>query len=139
MAALQAPFWHLRGKANLKEEVAQRVNLDVATLPYNERFLAYLREQRTEGRHLVLATASPEKYAVQVAEHLGLFDEVIATKNNINISGDNKANALVQRFGEWEFDYAGNGHPDLAVWKHAHRAIHGGTGPRALHQQPRGW
>jgi 4-hydroxybenzoate polyprenyltransferase len=123
MAALQAPFWLLRGKANLKAEIAQRVNLDVTTLPYNERFLTYLREQRAQGRYLVLATASPEKYAVQVAEHLGLFDEVIATENNINLSGDNKAEALVQRFGEGKFDYAGNGRPDLAVWKRAHRAV----------------
>jgi len=123
LTALQAPLWLLRGKANLKAEVAQRVNLDVTTLPYNERFLTYLREQRAEGRYLVLATASPEKYATQVAEHLGLFDEVIATKNNINLSGDNKAEGLVQRFGEGNFDYAGNGRPDLAVWKRAHRAV----------------
>jgi 4-hydroxybenzoate polyprenyltransferase/phosphoserine phosphatase len=123
LTALQAPFWLLRGKANLKAEVARRVNLDVTTLPYNERFLSYLREQRAEGRHLVLATASPEKYALQVAEHLGLFDEVIATENNINLSGENKAEALVQRFGEGKFDYAGNGRPDLAVWKHAHHAV----------------
>lgn len=123
LAALQAPFWLLHGKANLKAEVAQRVDLDVTTLPYNERLLAYLREQRAEGRYLVLATASPEKYALQVAEHLGIFDEVIATKDNINLSGENKAESLVQRFGEGNFDYAGNGRPDLAVWNRAHRAI----------------
>jgi 4-hydroxybenzoate polyprenyltransferase/phosphoserine phosphatase len=123
LTALKAPLWLLRGKAALKAEIAQRVDLDVATLPYNERFLGYLREQREQGRYLVLATASPQKYARQVADHLGLFDEVIATTDGTNLSGDNKAEALVQRFGEEKFDYAGNGRPDLAVWKRARRAI----------------
>jgi phosphoserine phosphatase len=123
LAALKAPLWLMHGKARLKAETARRVNLDVTTLPYNERLLAYLRGQRAQGRYLVLATASPEKYAQQVAKHLRLFDEVIATRTNINLSGDNKAEALVKRFGEEKFDYAGNGRSDLAVWKRAHRAI----------------
>lgn len=123
LTALQAPFWLLRGKAKLKAEVARRVDLDVTTLPYNELLISYLREQRAVGRHLVLTTASPKKYAEQVAEHLRLFDDVIATEGNINLAGENKAKALVHRFGEGKFDYAGNGRPDLAVWKHARHAV----------------
>jgi 4-hydroxybenzoate polyprenyltransferase len=121
--ALKVPFWLFRGKAHLKAEVARRAHLDVAALPYNERLLSYLREQRAAGRPLVLATASPEKLARQVADHLGLFDEVIATRGDLNLKGAHKAEALVGRFGERGFDYAGNEHADLAVWRHSRRAI----------------
>ena len=128
--AFLIPFWLLRGRARLKAEVGRRTNLDVESLPYNERLLAYLREQRAAGRRLVLATAAPERLAHQVADHLGLFDEVVATEGSVNLKGARKAEALVARFGERGFDYAGNGHSDLAVWRHARRADSG---------RPRSW
>jgi beta-phosphoglucomutase-like phosphatase (HAD superfamily) len=53
-----APIWLLRGKAYFKAEIAGRVDIDVKLLPYNQEFLAYLREQRANGRELWLATAS---------------------------------------------------------------------------------
>ncbi len=123
LVALRAPLWLLHGKAHLKAEVAQRVNLDVTTLPYNARFLTYLKEQHALDRHLVLVTASHTKYATQVAENLELFDEVFATDATLNLKGDRKADALVKHFGEREFDYAGNSRPDLAVWRRARRAV----------------
>jgi 4-hydroxybenzoate polyprenyltransferase len=122
-AALRAPFWLFAGKAHLKAEVSRRVDLDVTTLPYNEPLLGYLRDERARGRHLVLATASPAKYARAVAEHLGLFDEVVATEGTKNLAGVHKADALAERFGEHGFDYVGNARPDLAVWKRARRAV----------------
>jgi 4-hydroxybenzoate polyprenyltransferase/phosphoserine phosphatase len=127
--ALLTPLWLLKGKANLKHEVASRADIRVESLPYNQRLLDYLREQRAAGRHLVLATASPAKYAMQVAEHLGLFDDVVATEDGINLSGDRKARVLVERFGEGGFDYAGNGRPDLAVWRRSRRALLVDPGP----------
>jgi 4-hydroxybenzoate polyprenyltransferase/phosphoserine phosphatase len=122
-AALRAPFWLLSGKAHLKAEVSRRVDLDVTTLPYNDRLLGYLRDERARDRHLVLATASPAKYARAVAEHLGLFDDVVATEGTKNLAGAHKAEALVERFGEHGFDYVGNARPDLAVWSRARRAV----------------
>lgn len=121
--ALRAPLWLLKGKANLKLEVARRADISVDSLPYNQRLLEHLRKQRAAGRHLVLATASPARYAMQVAEHLGLFDDVVATEDGINLSGERKAQVLVERFGEGGFDYAGNGRPDLAVWQRSRRAL----------------
>ena len=123
LAALRVPFWLLDGKARLKTEIARRTDIDIASLPYNQRLLEYLQEQRSAGRRLVLATASPARYANQVAEHLGLFDEVMATENGTNLSGAEKARALVERFGEGGFDYAGNGRPDLAIWQRSRRAL----------------
>src|SRR5262245_59326047 len=33
------PIWWMRGRACLKQQIARRVELDVATLPYHEPFL----------------------------------------------------------------------------------------------------
>ncbi|MFY2763396.1 UbiA family prenyltransferase [Arenimonas sp. MALMAid1274] len=115
------PVWLLRGKAHLKRQIASRVAIDPANLPYDERVVALLRAQ--PGRRRVLCTASDESLARPVAEHLGCFDEVIASDGQRNLAGSRKAEVLVQRFGERGFDYAGNGPIDLGVWAHARGAL----------------
>ena len=72
LALLRFPAWWLRGRAHFKREVARRVDIDVAKLPWTSDFLDYLRTCRDEGRRLVLITASDQKYADAAADHLGL-------------------------------------------------------------------
>lgn len=115
------PIWLLRGRAHLKREIARRVQLDVATLPYDARVLALLREQHERPR--VLCTASDQLLADAVAQHVGLFDTVIASDGKLNLAGRAKAATLVQRYGERGFDYAGNEPRDLAIWAHARAAF----------------
>jgi 4-hydroxybenzoate polyprenyltransferase len=119
--ALVLPFWLLRGKAHLKRQLAARVQVDPANLPYDPRVLGLL--QSSPSRHRVLCTASDETLVRPLAEHLGCFDEVIASDGQRNLAGRHKAEALVQRFGTKGFDYAGNDAIDLAVWAHARRAL----------------
>jgi 4-hydroxybenzoate polyprenyltransferase/phosphoserine phosphatase len=123
LLALLAPYWLMGGKARLKHEIAQRTELDVRNLPYDGAFLEYLRDQFREGRRLVLTTASHEKYATEVANHLGIFTAVIASNGETNLSGTVKAQLLVERFGDRGFDYAGNARADLQVFPHARHAI----------------
>jgi 4-hydroxybenzoate polyprenyltransferase len=130
LAALRIPLWLLRGRARVKSEIAQRVNIDAATLPYGEGLLAWLKAQKASGRRLVLCTASNERYAAEVASHLGLFDEVIASDAHVNVSAGRKAEILAERFGEHGFDYAGNSNDDLQVWAHARHVILVNTRPR---------
>lgn len=122
------PWWLLRGKAHLKREIASRVELDASTLPYDQRMLSILREQPERRR--VLATASDAKLANLVADHLACFDEVIASDGSINLDGRRKAKALVDRFGERGFDYAGNSSVDLHVWRRARAALIVNAGDR---------
>ena len=117
------PCWLAGGKARFKTELATRGKLEIETLPYNRAFLAFLREQRQQGRSLVLVTAAHRVLAEQVAAHLGLFDHVLATDGNLNLAGAHKAQVLVERYGERGFDYAGNAAVDVAVWQHARHAI----------------
>jgi 4-hydroxybenzoate polyprenyltransferase len=120
---LLMPLWLLGGKARLKREIAARVTLDGSALPYTKPLLAWLREQKAAGRALWLVTASDERLAQAVAEHVGVFDGVLASNGQTNLSGRNKAAALVAKFGEKRFDYCGNAKVDLAVWPHARGAI----------------
>jgi 4-hydroxybenzoate polyprenyltransferase/phosphoserine phosphatase len=109
----------VRGKAAFKDAVARSARLDPKLLPYNETLLAWLRAEKARGRTLVLATASNRRIADAVADHLGLFDEVIASDATTNLRGAAKAQALVDRFGERGFVYAGNEADDLAIWQRA--------------------
>lgn len=106
-------------RASLKAFVARETDIDPALLPYNERLLAWLYEQKANGRRLILATAADLRIARAVAEHLGLFDEVIASNGVKNNKGAAKAKKLVQRFGHGNFTYVGNGRADLSVWEAA--------------------
>ncbi len=133
---LSVPFWWMRGKAYLKQKIAERVSIDAATLPYHEEFLAYLQQQKSAGRQLVLATASARPYAEAIAQHVQLFDAVHATENGANLSSQRKAERLVQLYGERGFVYAGNAKPDLQVWKCAASAILVDT-PSSVRQEAR--
>ena len=115
--------WLLGGKAEFKRRVAERVELDVAWLPYHPDVLRLAEEARAQGRKVVLATAAAERHAKAVASHLGLFDEVLSSSDSLNLSGDRKAELLVKAFGERGFDYVGNAYADLRVWRVARQAI----------------
>ncbi|MGH6670450.1 MAG: hypothetical protein ACRECV_00565, partial [Xanthobacteraceae bacterium] len=57
------PGWKRQGIARLKQELAAAIPLDVATLPYDPAVVDYLRQQRAQGRRLVLATAADRQVA----------------------------------------------------------------------------
>lgn len=116
------PGWLLRGKAHLKRQIAKRAQLDPAALPYNQEILTWLGEQRV-SRPVVLCTAADARLAGLVAAYTDVFDDVLASDGEINLSGSNKAKALVDRYGDKAFDYVGNAPVDLTVWKHARAAM----------------
>ncbi len=117
-----APFWLLRGKAYLKRRVCESVTLDYKLLPVHQPLLAWLREEKAQGRRLILATASNEQMAVEAVAHLDLFDVVIGSDEKYNLKGPGKA-AVLQRMCVSGFAYAGNSSADFAVWKLSKEAI----------------
>lgn len=119
----QLPIWLLGGRAKLKSRLTSAVNLPIASMPFNSELIAYIREQRSSGRRIILCTASHQTLAQSVADHLGIFDEVLASNECVNLLGLKKANALVAKFGDKGFDYAGNSHADFAVWEKARSVI----------------
>jgi len=117
------PIWLLKGKAYLKQQIARRVTLDVACLPYNLEFLKFLTEEYQNGRPLILTTACDVKLARQISQHLGIFTGVLASDGKTNLSGAKKLQMLREKFGGKAFDYAGNAAIDLPIWQNANASI----------------
>lgn len=117
------PVWLLRGRTFLKQALVSRVLVDVTELPFDEDVLSLLKAEKADGKELVLATASHFIYAQQVAEHLGIFDGVIATENGQNTKGKTKLQAIKRYAGDRTFAYVGDSHADLAIWRAIGAAI----------------
>jgi 4-hydroxybenzoate polyprenyltransferase len=132
VALLQLPLWLSSGKARMKREVAARTRFDAAQLPLNSQLLDWLRAEHANGRWLVLVTATDSSVAEQVAGRIGLFNEVIASNGQLNVSGDAKRAVLVERFGERGYDYVGNERADEPAWRAARKAIVVGTNRQAV-------
>ena len=110
------------GKAALKHRLAEPVDFDPGTLPYDPEVLSLIRDARTQGRPIYLASASHENLVSKVAAHLCLFNGWFASNETSNLAGDRKTAQLVETFGERGFDYVGNDAADLPVWDKAARA-----------------
>lgn len=123
LGLLFLPFWLLKGKAYLKNRIAEKVEFNWATLPYREELVQKVVEARQAGRTTVLATASPQAWADGIAQHLRCFDQAIGTSQTVNLSGHRKADHLVKLFGEKGFEYAGDTQVDMQVWAHSAGAI----------------
>jgi 4-hydroxybenzoate polyprenyltransferase/phosphoserine phosphatase len=114
--ALKMLGWLFKGKAALKEGLALNTEIDVSVLPYDPQIVEIIQRERATGRMVVLATASHVSLAERIAEHLQLFDLVLASNAHRNLSGNNKRDLLVAHFGEGGFDYMGNSADDLPIW-----------------------
>ena len=110
-------------RAQWKRDLAEKLVFDPAELEYHEGFLDWITGERAKGRTLILATASDRIIAEQVAGHVGLFSDVMASDSTLNLRGEKKAEALVSRFGERGFAYAGNSKHDLPVWERSGEVI----------------
>jgi 4-hydroxybenzoate polyprenyltransferase len=121
------PGWLVGGKAWFKQQVASSVRLEASTLPWRTQLVDYLVQQHANGRTLVLATGSDIGIARQVADHLKVFDEVLASDGTVNLCGQAKRDLLVGKFGVEGFDYAadggGRGRCDLPIWIASRKAI----------------
>jgi len=117
------PLWLLKGRAAFKAQIAARVRIDPALLPYRKDLLVWLERERDRGRDLWLCTAAHRRPADSVAQHLGLFTGVLASDDRLNLVGGRKRQVLVAHFGTEGFDYCGNERRDLVVWACARRAV----------------
>jgi 4-hydroxybenzoate polyprenyltransferase len=117
------PIWLIKGKSNLKRQLARHVEIAPDLFPYNNSFIEFLKVEREKGRKLILCTAADFSIANSVASHTGLFHEVMASDGVVNLAGEKKSAALVARFGRGGYDYAGNSSADFDVWESANGAL----------------
>jgi phosphoserine phosphatase len=107
----------LKGKAYFKSKIANIVEPDFSVLPYNTPFIEFLRKEKEKGRTLYLATASNIRYAESVAEHIGIFEGVIASNDGNNLKGKNKLKACQEISPK--FAYAGDSVADFDIFEQA--------------------
>ncbi|MBN9070859.1 MAG: UbiA family prenyltransferase [Rhizobiales bacterium] len=123
LCLFMVPVWLLSGPARLKQEIARRVDIEPALLPYRSEVIALIEQEHGAGRTVILATGSPRKFADAIADHLGLFDAVMATEGGRNLTSERKREALTEAYGDGGFDYAGNSRHDIKVFDSARRAL----------------
>jgi phosphoserine phosphatase len=114
--------WLVQGRAALKAKVAAHATIAAELLPFNAPLLAYLHAEKAVGRRIVLATAAHESIAHGVAQHLDLFDDVLASDTQRNLKGRTKLAAIQDKVG-MAFIYAGDSPADIPIWQAAEQAI----------------
>ena len=92
-------------------------------MPYRKDLLDYLKQVKAEGTRVVLATASNIVYARQVAEHLGLFDDVLASDSKHNLKGSKKLEAISKHSNGEPFSYVGDSDADIPIWQGADELV----------------
>jgi phosphoserine phosphatase len=132
------PFWLFQGRAYLKAKIASLAHFDVTRLPYNQALIDWLRVERASGKTIVLCTAANGQIARAVADHVKLFDQVMASDLKSNLKGEAKRIILDQNFGIKGYAYVGNDSSDISVWKGASEAIVV-TPPQKCLKRPKGW
>ncbi|TKW61758.1 MAG: hypothetical protein DI628_03810 [Blastochloris viridis] len=115
-----------QGRAAMKltlEQMAEKYDW-VPVLPWEERVLERIAQEKARGRTVVVVTGSTTKLVKRAITDKGLDYEVVGTENAaINLTGPRKAAALVERWGVKKFDYIGNSTDDLHVWKEGRYAL----------------
>ena len=117
-----AIYWAFKGKSYLKHMIAQKTDIDVEVLPYNFELINFIKSQKGM-RRIILASASNKKFVKQIYMYLGIFDEYIASDNNLNLSKEIKAKKIYDLLGTNNYVYAGNSKDDLPIWKICKNAI----------------
>ena len=128
---LQIPWWLTSGRQMLKSHLAHHAPPPCITPPVNQRVLAFLQQEKSRGRRIVLATAAHAAGLESILQAFP-FDEVLASTDTVNLRGPEKARALVERFGNQGFDYAGDSFADEAIWACARKAIVVSRYPRRI-------
>ena len=113
--------WIQAGRASLKEEVTKRVSIDAAHLPYNNKLLNFLKNEKDKGRKLVLVTGANFRTANAVANHLQIFDHVMSSSESFNLFGPEKPKMILNKYNE--YDYAGDSIHDLPAFNAARKKL----------------
>lgn len=116
------PFVVFGGRARFKAFVSDHVSLDAASLPYRTDVVAFVKQEKTSNRSVMLATAAHRRIADAVASHLGIFDSVIASDGAHNAKGIGKVESIRAQLGASAFDYVGDSMADVPVFQAARRS-----------------
>jgi phosphoserine phosphatase len=116
------PFALVGGRAALKRYLASHILPTPRELRWRSSVLEFLNAERARGRRVILVTAAQRRIAEIVADHLQLFDEILATDTGPNLKASAKLAAIRNYLSDNEFDYIGDNIADLPVLQVARKA-----------------
>lgn len=109
------PLSLLKGKAFFKNKVSSLLSLDVSLLPYNQEVLNFIKEEKKKNTKIILATASNKKIAEDVCNYLNIFDDFIASDDNLNLKSKNKLKKILEYTNSEAFSYIGDNNCDIPI------------------------
>jgi 4-hydroxybenzoate polyprenyltransferase len=113
----------LKGPAPLKTFLARKIQFDPATLPYERAVTDLIARRKAQGSRTILITASHQKYASRIAEHLDLPDRAHGSSRRLNLKGATKLSRIQALNQGREFVYAGNSAADRPIWAASKKEI----------------
>ena len=109
-------FWILNGKAYFKSKITEGIVLDPESLNYRKEVINFIISEKSKGRKIILCSGANVEVLKKISDYLKIFDEVYGSNEKINLTGNNKATFLVNKFGYQKFDYIGDNKKDISVW-----------------------
>jgi len=113
-----------RGKPYLKENISKNFTVPFANLTFNKAALNFVKEEKNKHTVIYLISGSHQILVDQMDKFLNHFLESFGTKDNFNMVGSNKVKFIKENLKIYDFDYLGNSHKDLPIWKYTKRALH---------------
>jgi 4-hydroxybenzoate polyprenyltransferase len=100
----------------LKSIVAREESVDPATLPYNQVVLDLIHSKKRDGYTIILATAASSQVAQGVCNHLGVFDDVLSSTEDLNCKGASKLRLIQEYSQDRHFEYVGDSQADIQIF-----------------------
>ena len=113
-----------KGKPYLKDKISKNFDIPFENLTYNKAAFDFIREVKNRHRVVYLISGSHQILVDQMGNYLNIFFESFGTKDNFNLVGSNKVQFIKENLKIHDFDYIGNSHKDLPIWKYTKRAIY---------------
>ncbi len=116
VACLLAVLTLFSNRALLKAKLAELAALDTALLPRRTEVESLISGAQGE---VMLASGSDISLVEDLSAQLGLNAAPMGSDGRTNLTGANKAKALVARYGAGQFNYVGDSVKDIPVWQAA--------------------
>ena len=121
-----------KGKPYLKNQISKNFDVPFKELSYNKAAFDFIREVKNRHRVVYLISGSHQILVDQMAKFLNIFFESFGTRDNFNMVGNNKVQFIKENLKIYDFDYLGNSHKDLPIWKYTNRAIYTNASPELI-------
>ena len=113
-----------KGKPYLKDKISKNFEIPFEKLTFNKAAFDFIREVKNRHRVVYLISGSHQVLVDQMGKYLNIFFESFGTRNKFNMVGNNKVQFIKNNLKIHDFDYLGNSHKDLPIWKYTKRAIY---------------